>query len=40
MQTEDLQTVVDLYPELAPVLQEALHQHIKNQTKRIPGKTW
>lgn len=40
MQVKDLDTVVDLYPDLAPVLQEAFHQHLKNQAKRTPGKAW
>ncbi|DBB00121.1 hypothetical protein WJX77_005735 [Trebouxia sp. C0004] len=37
MQVKDLDTVVDLYPGLAPLLQEAFHQH---QAKRTPGKAW
>ncbi len=40
MQVKDLDTVVDLYPDLAPLLQEAFHQHLKNQAKRTPGKAW
>ena len=40
MSVSDLDTVVDLYPDLAPALQEAFHQHLKNQAKRTPGKAW
>ena len=40
MEVKDLMTVVDLYPDLAPVLQEAFHHHLKNQVKRTPGKAW
>ena len=40
MEVKDLYIVVDLYPELAKPLQEGLHQHLKNQFRRMPGQKW
>ena len=40
LEVEDLYTVVDLYPNMAPALQKAFDIHLRHQVERVPGHAW
>ena len=40
LQVKDLDTLVDLYPELAGPLQQGFRQHLQNHLQRSPGHKW